>query len=431
MSLSGVLNSHLMVGHLVNRFGTEAQRDEFLPALAAGQLRGGLALTEPNCGTDLQAIRTRAVREGDGYRINGTKTWITNARYGNCLALLVKTEARAQPRHTGMSILLVKRLDDGYTVGEKLPKLGYKGVDTVEVVFEDVVVPSDRLLGGVEGQGFAQAQGGLELGRINVAARGVGVADAALQASLQYSNVRHTMGKPIGQHQAIQLKLADMACRVASARLLTREAARAFDLGKRCDLEAGMAKLVATEAALKNATEALRIHGAVGYSTEGHIERLYRDAPLLCMGEGTNEIQRIVIARQLLLAASAGGDDSRDSDDDHGATPQRTMRNEGRWFDDLAIGDVFHHPRGRTVLAADNLWFTLLTLNTISSTSMPISAVAPSMAVAGQFRTHGRDGLGNLGLGHQPQCHCQAWFGGDPARRTCVRGRHAVRREQS
>jgi alkylation response protein AidB-like acyl-CoA dehydrogenase len=300
MSLTGVVNSHLMMAHLINKFGTPDQRDAFLPAMAAGELRGGLALTEPDCGSDLQGIRTVARRDGDGYIVDGTKLWITNARYGNCLALLVKTDPDAQPAHSGMSLLLVRKEDDGYVAGPKLGKLGYKGIDTVEVVFSGVRVPSDRLLGGEEGRGFAQTQGGLELGRINVAARGVGVADAALQASLQYSQVRRTMGKPIAQHQSIQIKLSDMACRVASARLLTRAAADAFDAGRRCDLEAGMAKLVATEAAFENASEALRIHGAYGYSTEGHIERYYRDAPLLIIGEGTNEIQRLVIARQLL-----------------------------------------------------------------------------------------------------------------------------------
>jgi alkylation response protein AidB-like acyl-CoA dehydrogenase len=300
MSLTGVVNSHLMMAHLINKFGAPDQRDAFLPAMAAGELRGGLALTEPDCGSDLQGIRTVARRDGDGYIVDGTKLWITNARYGNCLALLVKTDPDAQPAHSGMSLLLVRKEDDGYVAGPKLGKLGYKGIDTVEVVFSGVRVPSDRLLGGEEGRGFAQTQGGLELGRINVAARGVGVADAALQASLQYSQVRRTMGKPIAQHQSIQIKLSDMACRVASARLLTRAAADAFDAGRRCDLEAGMAKLVATEAAFENASEALRIHGAYGYSTEGHIERYYRDAPLLIIGEGTNEIQRLVIARQLL-----------------------------------------------------------------------------------------------------------------------------------
>ena len=300
MSLTGVLNSHLMMAHLIRCFGTDAQRTRFLPKLASGELRGGLALTEPTCGTDLQAIRMTARRDGETYLVDGTKTWITNGGYGNCLALLVKTDLQSQPRHLGTSVLLALKDDDGYTVPRKLGKLGYRGVDTVELLFDSVHVDADRLLGGVEGRGMAQVLGGLELGRINVAARGVGVADAALQASLQYANVRETMGRPIGQHQAIQLKLADMACRAASARLLTREAAAAFDAGRRCDLEAGMAKLVATEAALENATDAMRIHGAYGYSTELHIERYYRDAPLLCIGEGTNEIQRTVIARHLL-----------------------------------------------------------------------------------------------------------------------------------
>lgn len=304
MSLTGVINSHLMMAHLTNRFGTEGQRAEFLPALAAGDLRGGLALTEPDCGTDLQAIRTTATRCEDGYRVSGTKTWITNAYRGNCLALLVKTNPAVRPRHAGMSLLLVRK-GDGYRSDRQLPKLGYRGVDTAEVIFDDVMVPVDRLLGGVEGRGFAQTAGGLELGRINVAARGVGVAQAALDAALGYSAVRHTMGKPIGQHQAIAVKLADMACRVEAAKALTGRAAEAFDAGRRCDLEAGMAKLVATEAALENATESLRIHGAYGYSTEEHVERYYRDAPLLCIGEGTNEIQRIVIARQLLERQAA------------------------------------------------------------------------------------------------------------------------------
>ena len=303
MSLTGVLNSHLMMAHLIRTFGTDAQRDDFLPKLASGELRGGLALTEPTCGSDLQAIRTTARRDGDAYIVNGTKTWITNGGRGNCLALLVKTDLDASPRSRGTSVLLALKDVDGYTVPRKLGKLGYRGVDTVELLFDDVAVDADRLLGGVEGRGIAQVLGGLELGRINVAARGVGVADAALQASLRYANVRETMGRPIGQHQAIQLKLADMACRVESSRLLTERAAAIFDEGRRCDLEAGMAKLVATEAALENATEAMRIFGAYGYSTEEHIERYYRDAPLLIIGEGTNEIQRIVIARRLLAEA--------------------------------------------------------------------------------------------------------------------------------
>jgi alkylation response protein AidB-like acyl-CoA dehydrogenase len=299
MSLTGVLNSHLMMAELVRRYGTDEQRTRLLPAFAAGELRGGLALTEPDCGSDLQAIRTQARRDGAGYVVSGAKTWITNGGEGNCLAVLLKTEPDAKPRYAGMSLFIVLR-SDGYQVVRRLPKLGYKGVDTVELVFDEVPVPADRLVGGVEGQGFFQTVGALELGRINVAARGVGVADAALRASIDYSRQRHTMGKPIGEHQAIQLKLADMATRVAAARLLVEHAAKAFDEGRRCDLEAGMAKLMASEAALENATEALRIHAAYGYSTEGHVERYFRDAPLLCIGEGTNEIQRIVIARQLL-----------------------------------------------------------------------------------------------------------------------------------
>jgi alkylation response protein AidB-like acyl-CoA dehydrogenase len=262
-------------------------------------MRGGLALTESDAGTDLQAIRTTADRRDDKYVLRGAKTWITNAVRGNCLAMLVKTDPHTQPAHRGISMFIVQR-SDGYQVVRTLSKLGYKGVDTAELVFNDVVVPDDRVIGGVPGLGFKQTVGVLELGRINVAARGVGVASAALNASLRYSRQRQTMGKPIGEHQAIQIMLADMACRTAAARLLVRDAAAAFDQGRRCDAEAGMAKLVASEAALANATAAMRIHGAYGYSTEFEIERYYRDAPLLCIGEGTNEIQRIVIARQLL-----------------------------------------------------------------------------------------------------------------------------------
>jgi alkylation response protein AidB-like acyl-CoA dehydrogenase len=299
MSLTGVLNSHLMMAELIRRHGTDEQRRTLLPRCATGELRGGLALTEPDCGSDLQAIRTRADRVEDGYVITGAKTWITNGGEGNCLALLVKTDTTIQPRYRGMSLFFVERAD-GYQVVRRLGKLGYKGVDTVELLFDGVRVPADRLIGEEEGLGFVQTVGALELGRINVAARGVGIAQAALDAAISYSKHRHTMGRPIGQHQAIQLKLADMACRTTAARLLVREAAAAFDAGRRCDLEAGMAKLVASEAALENSIEAMRIHGAYGYSVEGHVERYYRDAPLLCIGEGTNEIQRIVIARRLL-----------------------------------------------------------------------------------------------------------------------------------
>lgn len=298
MSLTGVINSHLMMAEIVRRYGTDEQRDHWLPRFASGELRGGLALTEPDCGSDLQAIRLRALRRDGGYVLNGAKTWITNGMHGNCLAVLTKTDPEVQPRHRGMSLFIVRR-SDGYEVVRKLGKLGYKGVDTVELLFDDVSVAADQLVGGEEGRGFHQTVGALELGRINVAARGVGVATAALDASLRYGRQRTTMGKPIAEHQAIALKLADMACRVASSRALVDNAARAFDAGRRCDLEAGMAKLVATEAALENSTEALRIHAAYGYSTEDHVERYYRDAPLLCIGEGTNEIQRLVIARQL------------------------------------------------------------------------------------------------------------------------------------
>lgn len=299
MSLSGIVNSHLIMASAVQRAGTEAQKAEFLPRFATGEIRGGVGLTEPNCGTDLQAIRTTARRVGDEYMVNGAKTWITNSMYGNCLALLVKTDPTAEPRHRGMSLLIAEK-GPGFKVTRKLEKLGYRGIDTCELVFEDYRVPADRLIGGQEGRGLQQILSGLELGRINVAARGVGVARAALEESLAYAQVRTTFGKPICEHQAIQLMLAEMATRVEAARLLVENAARAFDTGERCDMEAGMAKYFATEAALKNATDALRIHGAYGYSKEFNVERYYRDAPLLTIGEGTNEMQRIIIARQLV-----------------------------------------------------------------------------------------------------------------------------------
>ena len=299
MSLAGVINSHLILATVIERNGTQEQKTTFLPRLARGELRGGVGLTEPDCGTDLQAIRTLARRDGPDYVVNGRKTWITNSLYGNCLALLVKTDANATPRHKGMSVLLTEK-GPGFTVERKLEKLGYRGIDTCEIAFDDYRVPASRLIGGVEGRGLQQILSGLELGRINVAARGVGVADAALTEAVAYSQVRKTFGKPICEHQAIQLKLADMATRLEAARLLTRRAATAYDRGERCDMEAGMAKLAATEAALENSIEAMRIHGGYGYSKEFAIERLYRDAPLLVIGEGTNEMQRIIIARQLI-----------------------------------------------------------------------------------------------------------------------------------
>jgi alkylation response protein AidB-like acyl-CoA dehydrogenase len=299
MSVAGIVNSHLIMAMVVQRNGTEAQKAAFLPRFATGELRGGIGLTEPDCGTDLQAIRTTAKRAGDHYVVNGRKTWISNSLYGNCLALLVKTDLNAQPRHKGMSLLLAEK-GPGFTVSRKLEKLGYKGIDTCELAFDDYKVPADRLIGGVEGRGLQQILNGLELGRINVAARGVGVADAALKEAVAYSQVRKTFGKPICEHQAIQLKLGDMATRLEAARLLTYAAAAAYDRGERCDMEAGMAKLFATEAAMENSAEAMRIHGAYGYSKEFGVERLYRDAPLLVIGEGTNELQRIIIARQLI-----------------------------------------------------------------------------------------------------------------------------------
>lgn len=299
MSLTGIFNSHLIMAAAVQRFGTEAQKAAFLPRFATGELRGGLALTEPDCGTDLQAIRTVARRRGDSYLINGTKTWISNGIYGQCFALLVKTDPGAEPRHKGMSLFIAEK-GEGFKVGRKLEKLGYKGIDSAELVFEDYAVPADRLIGGREGLGLKHTLGGLELGRINVAARGVGLAQAALDQALAYSQVRKTFGKPICQHQAIQLKLADMATQVHAARLLTQDAARAYDRGLRCDMEAGMAKLFATEAAVSVSLESMRIHGAYGYSKEFVVERLYRDAPLLVIGEGTNELQRIIIARNLV-----------------------------------------------------------------------------------------------------------------------------------
>ncbi|MCA3421799.1 MAG: acyl-CoA dehydrogenase family protein [Roseomonas sp.] len=299
MSVSGILNSHLIMARIVDKMGTAEQRARFLPQFATGELRGGLALTEPDCGTDLQAIRTVARRDGDDYIINGTKTWISNGIEGSCFALLVKTDLTATPRHHGMAMFIAEK-GPGFTVSRKLEKLGYKGIDSAELVFTDYRIPADRLIGGVEGKGLACAIAGLELGRVNVAARGVGVAKRALDEAVRYSQQRKTFGKFIHEHQAIALKLADMAVRVEAARLLTEKAAHALDRGDRSDYEAGMAKLFATEAAVENSLEAMRIHGGYGYSKEFVVERLYRDAPLLVIGEGTNEIQRLVIAKRLI-----------------------------------------------------------------------------------------------------------------------------------
>ncbi|WP_419908232.1 acyl-CoA dehydrogenase family protein [Hoeflea sp.] len=299
MSLTGIINSHLIMSACVSRVGTQGQKADLLPRFATGELRGGLALTEPDAGTDLQAIRTRAVRDGDHYVINGTKTWISNGIEGSCFALLVKTDPDAEPRHKGMSMFIAEK-GEGFTASKKLEKLGYKGIDSAELVFDNYRIPADRLLGMEEGKGMQAALGGLELGRINIAARGCGLAAAALQDSVAYAQTRKTFGKPIAQHQAIQLKLGEMATKLQASRLLTYDAARAYDSGQRCDMEAGMAKYFASETAVENSLEAMRIHGGYGYSKEYHIERYFRDAPLMCIGEGTNEIQRIIIAQQLV-----------------------------------------------------------------------------------------------------------------------------------
>ena len=299
MSISGIFNSHLIMAAAVERSGTEAQKAAWLPRFASGELRGGIALTEPDAGTDLQAIRLRADKTEGGYLLNGTKMWISNAYHGHILAVLAKTDLKATPRHKGMSLFLVEK-GDGFTVTKKLEKLGYKGIDSAGFTLDDYFVPEVNLVGGEEGRGMQQILGGLELGRINVAARGVGIARACLEESVQYSQVRKTFGKPIAEHQAIQLKLADMATQVEAARLLTEQAAAAYDRGERCDMEAGMAKLFATEAALHNSLEAMRLHGAYGYAKEYNIERYYRDAPLLAIAEGTNEMQRLIIAKLLI-----------------------------------------------------------------------------------------------------------------------------------
>jgi alkylation response protein AidB-like acyl-CoA dehydrogenase len=299
MGIAGILGSHSLSTLLLAKFGTDDQKKEWLPALATGERRSGIALTEPSAGSDLQGITTVAKRQGDEYVIRGTKIWITNARHADPLPVLVKTDPAAEPRHRGMSILMVEASTPGYSVSRDMGKLGYKGTESCEVVFDDARVPADHLLGGTEGRGLQQALGVLEFGRINIAARAVGVAQAALERSLAYSKQRKAFGQQIGQFQAIQLKLADMATEVQAARLLTWWAATRAGAG-RADMETGMAKLFASEIAIRAALDAMRIHGGYGYSTEFEIERLYRDAPLMAIGEGTNDILRTVIARTLL-----------------------------------------------------------------------------------------------------------------------------------
>ncbi|MGW4755939.1 acyl-CoA dehydrogenase family protein [Streptomyces chartreusis] len=299
MSLAGAMGGHTVVAKLLLHFGTEEQRQRHLPRMATGETLATMALTEPGGGSDLQAMRTVARREGDAYVVNGAKTWITNSRRSQLIALLCKTDPDAEPAHSGMSVLLVEH-GPGLTVSRDLPKLGYKGVESCELSFENHRAPADALLGGVEGHGFAQMMRGLETGRLQVAARALGVGRAALEDALAYAQQRESFGKPIWQHQAIGNYLADMATSLTAARQLTLYAARRAEAGHRVDMEAGMAKLFASEAAMQIALNAVRIHGGYGYSTEFDVERYFRDAPLMIVGEGTNEIQRNIIADRLV-----------------------------------------------------------------------------------------------------------------------------------
>jgi alkylation response protein AidB-like acyl-CoA dehydrogenase len=304
MSLAGAMGGHSVVAKLLQDYGTQEQKDRYLPRMATGELRATMALTEPGGGSDLQAMRTTARAEGDDYVVTGSKTWISNARKSGLIALLCKTDPQAEPRHKGVSILLVEKEPDGegggLTISKDLKKLGYKGVEACELVFEDLRVPSSALLGGKEGEGFAQMMRGLEIGRLQVAGRALGVGRAALEDSLTYAQERESFGVPIWKHQSVGNYLADMATKLAAARQLTLHAASRYDAGERSDMEAGMAKLFASETAMEIALNAMRIHGGYGYSTEFDVERYFRDAPLMIVGEGTNEIQRNVIARQLV-----------------------------------------------------------------------------------------------------------------------------------
>ena len=300
MSLAGAMGGHTVVAKLLEIFGTEEQKRTYLPSMATGELRATMALTEPSGGSDLQNMACVARAEGDELVITGAKTWISNARRSGLIALLCKTDPQASPRHTGISVVLVENPTAGLTVSKDLPKLGYKGVESCELVFDDCRVPAAAILGGVPGKGFAQMMKGLETGRIQVASRALGVATAALEDALAYAQDRESFGQPIWKHQAIGHYLADMATKLTAARQLTRYAAQRYDSGQRCDMEAGMAKLFASEVAMEIALNAVRIHGGYGYSTEYDVERYFRDAPLMIVGEGTNEIQRNVIAGQLV-----------------------------------------------------------------------------------------------------------------------------------
>ena len=305
MSLTGILNSHLIMAYMVVMNGTAEQKKRFLPPMATGEKRGGVCITEPDAGSDVQAIRTRAVRDGDDYVINGVKTLITNGRYGNTFALVVKTDPDPQAGHRGISIFVAEK-GPGFTVARDIPKLGYKGLDTCELVFQDYRVPAANLIGGEEGEGFYQIMSGLELGRVNVAARCVGIARAALEQATRYAQQRETFGKPISEHQAIQAKLANMATQVQAAHLMVMHAAQKKDRAERADLEAGMAKLFASEMCMQVALDAMRIHGGYGYTQDLTVERHFRDAPLMLIGEGTNEIQQLIIARTLVKNFPSG-----------------------------------------------------------------------------------------------------------------------------
>ena len=307
MGIAGILGSHSLSCWMIARHGTDDQKQAYLPGLATGELRTGIALTEPGAGTDLQGIRTTARLDGDHYVVNGTKTWITNARHANPLPVLVKTDPTTEPAHRGMSVLLVDTTSAGFTVSKDLPKLGYKGTESCEVVLDDVRVPTSALLGGVEGRGMQQVLSGLETGRINVAARALGIAQASYDAALLYAREREAFGKPIADFQAVQIRLADMATSIQAARLLVQWAASQADAGKRVDMQAGMAKLFASEVAVKSSLEAMRIHGGYGYSQEFVVERLYRDAPLMVIGEGTSDVMQMVIARALVSGSEVIG----------------------------------------------------------------------------------------------------------------------------
>jgi alkylation response protein AidB-like acyl-CoA dehydrogenase len=304
MSLAGAMGGHTVVAKLIALFGTEEQKQAYLPSMATGELRATMALTEPGGGSDLQNMTTTATPDGDDLIINGSKTWISNARRSGLIALLCKTDPKAIPKHKGISILLLKQGTAGLLVSRDLPKLGYKGVESCELAFDDCRLPASAILGAEPGKGFGQMMKGLETGRIQVAARSLGVATAALEDALAYAQSRESFGQPIWKHQAIGHYLADMATKLTAARQLTRYAAERYDSGERCDMEAGMAKLFASEAAMEIALSAIRVHGGYGYSTEFDVERYFRDAPLMIVGEGTNEIQRNVIAAQLV---SRGG----------------------------------------------------------------------------------------------------------------------------